>query len=119
LIPLLIDELPVLALLATQIDGQSIIKDASELRVKESDRIATTQQTLSLLGANIIALEDGLVINGTTILKPNTVDTHFDHRMSMMLKVAKIICSDIKITNSNCDHISYPNFENDLKKLLK
>ncbi|QVK19604.1 3-phosphoshikimate 1-carboxyvinyltransferase [Mycoplasmatota bacterium] len=119
LIPYLIDEIPILTLLATQIYGTSVIKDARELRVKESDRIKSTKSSLTLLGADIIELEDGMIINGKTNLTPNTVDSYYDHRISMMLKVAKIICGNIKIKHDDCDKISYPNFENDLRKLLK
>ncbi len=119
LIPLLIDEIPILTLLGTQIEGTSIIKDAKELRIKESDRIQTTCESLTKLGANIKELEDGMMIKGKTNICPNTVDTYYDHRISMMLKVAKILCEDIIIKHPNCDKISYPNFENDLNNLLK
>lgn len=119
LVPNLIDEIPVLALLATQIEGTSIIKDAKELRVKESDRINVTVSQLNKLGANIVELDDGMVISGKTKLHKNEVDTFNDHRISMMLKVAKLLCCDLKIKNSECDKISYPNFENDLNNLIK
>jgi 3-phosphoshikimate 1-carboxyvinyltransferase len=119
LVPLLIDEIPILALLATQIDGISIIKSASELRVKESDRIKVTTEVLSLLNADVRELKDGLIISGKTRLKPQVVNTYNDHRISMMLKVARLICEDLIIINSDCDKISYPEFENDLRILMK
>ncbi len=119
LVPLLIDEIPILTLLATQIEGTSTIRDAKELRVKESDRIKVTTQELNKLGAHITECDDGMIIEGKTILMPKKVDTHLDHRISMMLKVAKIICCDIYIQHSDCDAVSYPDFENDLMKLLK
>ncbi|MDF2699275.1 MAG: aroE [Haloplasmataceae bacterium] len=119
LIPLLIDEIPVLALLATQIDGISYIKDASELRIKETDRIKVTTSELNKLGAHITETSDGMIINGYTKLSGNAVDSFDDHRMSMMLKVARLITDNMEIKNANCDKISYPNFEIDLMKLIK
>ncbi len=119
LIPLLIDEIPVLALLATQIEETSIIRDALELRVKESDRIKSVKETLTSLGADIEELSDGFVITGKSKLRPNTVNTYNDHRISMMLKIAKLLCNNLNIINPDSDKISYPDFENDLKKLLK
>lgn len=118
LVPLLIDEIPILTLLATQINGTSIIKDAKELRVKETDRISTLYKNLTILGAKVSELDDGLVIQGKTPLKPGVVNTYHDHRLSMMLKVAKLLVNDLIIENDDCDRISYPNFENDLNKLL-
>jgi len=119
LIPLLIDEIPILALLATQISGVSYIKDVNELRIKETDRLKAIKVTLSSLGCDIIDVEDGLVIKGKTKLKPNIVDSYNDHRISMMLKIAQLICEEIEIKNDKCDSVSYPGFEKDLNKLLK
>lgn len=119
LIPYVLDEIPILALLATRISGTTIIKDASELRLKETDRLKALKINLSLLGCNVIELADGLVIKGKTKLKPNTVDSYGDHRLSMMLKVARLICENIEIKNGECDKVSYPSFENDLIKLIK
>lgn len=118
LIPLLIDEIPILALLATQIEGTSIIKDAHELRVKETDRIKACASELNKLGANVLETDDGLIIQGKTVLKKARVNTYFDHRMSMMFKVARLICEGLQI-DYPCDAISYPKFENDLSKLMK
>ena len=118
LVPLLIDEIPILTLLATQINGTSIIKDAKELRVKETDRIKVLTENLTLLGANVTELDDGLIIEGKTPLKSAVVNTYHDHRISMMLKVARLLVNDLIIKYDDCDRISYPNFENDLNKLL-
>ncbi|HEY8364764.1 MAG TPA: 3-phosphoshikimate 1-carboxyvinyltransferase [Haloplasmataceae bacterium] len=119
LVPLLIDEIPILALLATQIEGTSIIKDANDLRVKESDRLNAIYENLKKLGGNIYQTEDGLIIKGKTELHGNIVNTYHDHRISMMLKVAQTLCKEIKIENDCVDNISYPNFVIDLQKLLK
>lgn len=119
LIPLLIDEIPILALLATQIPGTSIIKDAKDARVKESDRLRNTYLNLRKLGCQIEELPDGFVITGKTELQSNVVDSFNDHRLSMMLKVAKLLNHNIEILNDECDKISYPNFEKDLSKLVK
>ncbi|ERJ12793.1 3-phosphoshikimate 1-carboxyvinyltransferase [Haloplasma contractile] len=119
LVPLLIDEIPILALLATQIDGVSIIKDACELRVKESDRIHAVVSQLNKLGASINETEDGMIIKGKTTFMSGEVESFHDHRISMMLKVARLLVDELIIHNHNCDTISYPNFEEDLKQLLK
>jgi 3-phosphoshikimate 1-carboxyvinyltransferase len=116
LVPLLIDEIPILTLLATQITGDSIITGALELRVKETDRITAVKTELSLLGAKIDELPDGLTIHGPTKLRPGTVNSYQDHRLSMMLKVARLL-TDLKIIGSDADAISYPNFEADLAQI--
>lgn len=119
LIPLLIDEIPILALLATQIEGTSIIKDAQEARIKESDRLKNTYLNLKKLGCHIEESENGLIITGKSKLQANLVDSFCDHRLSMMLKIAKLLNPNIEILNADCDKISYPNFVEDLSKLVK
>src|SRR5690625_7905729 len=84
IIPRLIDEIPIIALLATQAEGTTIIKDAEELRVKETDRIAAVVDVLSTLGANIEATEDGMIIKGKTPLSGGYVSAYSDHRIAMM-----------------------------------
>lgn len=118
LIPRLIDELPVIAVAATQAQGTTIIRNAEELRVKESDRIETTVRELSRMGADIEALPDGMIIKGRSILKGRLVDSHKDHRLAMSLAVAALVArGETTIDNSECVDISYPSFWEDLKKL--
>lgn len=120
LIPRLIDEIPILSLLATQIEGVSTIKNAEELLVKETNRIETTAVMLNKLGANIETTNDGMIIKGKTKLHESIVETYHDHRISMMLKVANLLVDNkLIIKNSDCDKISYPNFESDLNKIIK
>lgn len=112
IIPRLIDELPIIALLATQAEGTTIIKDAAELKVKETNRIDTVVTELSKLGANITATEDGMIIKGRTPLKGNeTVSSYGDHRIGMMLAIAALLCKQpVKLKQPDCIAISYPQF---------
>lgn len=118
LVPLLIDEIPILSLLATQIDGVSIIQGASELRVKESDRLQAIYTELKALGADIEETADGLIIRGKCQLHPATVSSHGDHRISMMLQIAEILTGPLFIQDRTVDQISYPRFSSDLRQLL-
>jgi 3-phosphoshikimate 1-carboxyvinyltransferase len=119
LIPRLIDEIPVIALLATQANGRTIIKDAAELKVKETNRIDTVVNELSKLGAKIEATEDGMIIDGKTNLKGGTVSAHGDHRIGMMLSIAALLCSDdVKLEQSDSVSVSYPGFFGDLYSLI-
>lgn len=119
LIPDLIDEIPILTLLATQIKGTSIIKDASELRVKETDRIKAVTTELKKLGAKIEETHDGMIIQGGYPLSPALTKSYGDHRISMMLKVARLLIGSFKIEGDQADFVSYPHFESDLASLLK
>ncbi|MGJ7919988.1 3-phosphoshikimate 1-carboxyvinyltransferase [Neobacillus sp. LXY-4] len=120
LIPRLIDEIPVLALLATQAKGKTIIKDAHELKVKETNRIDTVVNELSKLGASIEATEDGMIIHGGTALKSGEVSSHGDHRIGMMLAVAALITKgEVMLTDAEAISVSYPKFFNDLNNLLR
>lgn len=111
IIPRLIDELPVIALAATQAEGTTVIRDAEELKVKETNRIDATAQELNKLGANIETTEDGLIIHGPTPLHGGTVDSHGDHRIGMMLQIAALLTDDIvELNNPEAINISYPNF---------
>jgi 3-phosphoshikimate 1-carboxyvinyltransferase len=118
LIPRLIDEIPVIALLASQAEGQTIIKDAAELKVKETNRIDTVVNELTKLGAKIEATEDGMIIEGKSDLKGGTVSTYGDHRIGMMLSVAALISSEeVSLEDSEAVAVSYPGFFEDLDSL--
>lgn len=119
LIPRLIDELPVIALLATQAQGTTIIKDAEELRVKETDRLAAVTTELKKLGANIEATDDGMIIQGPTPLTGGTLDSYGDHRLGMMPAIAALVTSGpVYIKDAACINISYPYFFEDLDALV-
>lgn len=118
LIPRLIDEIPVIALLATQANGKTVIKDAEELKVKETNRIDTVATELSKLGASVTPTADGLIIEGKTALKSGEVDSYGDHRIGMMLAVAAAIATgEVTLMRSEAIHVSYPTFFEDLDKL--
>jgi 3-phosphoshikimate 1-carboxyvinyltransferase len=119
-IPRLIDELPVIALLATQAEGQTIIRDAEELKVKETNRIDATADQLRKMGADITATEDGLIINGPTPLHGATVSSLGDHRIGMMLQVAALISEDeVELERPEAVAISYPAFFDDVQSLVQ
>ncbi|MBJ8070186.1 3-phosphoshikimate 1-carboxyvinyltransferase [Bacillus mycoides] len=118
LIPRLIDEIPVIALLATQAEGITVIKNAEELKVKETNRIDTVVDELGKLGAKIEPTSDGMIIYGKQSLKGNTVNSHGDHRIGMMLAIAScIIDGEVKIENSDAVAVSYPKFFEQLAAL--
>jgi 3-phosphoshikimate 1-carboxyvinyltransferase len=117
-IPRLIDEIPIIALLATQAEGTTIIKDASELKVKETNRIDTVVQELTKLGASIDATDDGMIIHGGTTLKGGKVSSHGDHRIGMMLAIASLLCEDqVELEDPEAISVSYPNFFKHLNRL--
>ena len=119
LIPTLIDEIPVIAIMAAFAEGQTIIKDAAELKVKESDRIAVMTKNLRAMGADITATDDGMIINGGKTLHGASVDSYKDHRIAMSFAVAALAAdSPVEIIGSECVNISYPEFYNDLKSLV-
>ncbi|MEO2153935.1 MAG: 3-phosphoshikimate 1-carboxyvinyltransferase [Aquificota bacterium] len=119
-VPAMIDELPLLAVVATQAEGRTLIKGASELRVKESDRIKATVENLRKMGAKIEELPDGMVIEGKTSLKGAKIKTYDDHRIAMAFTIAGLIADGpVELDNPECVKISYPNFFEDLKKVLK
>lgn len=118
-IPLLIDELPIIAVLSTQAEGKTIISGAQELRVKESDRIKTITSELKKMGANIEEKEDGMEIEGKTELKGTNVLSYYDHRIAMSLSVAGMIADgETKISDFECVKTSFPEFEKTLKKII-
>lgn len=121
LIPRLIDEIPIIALLATQAEGTTVIKDAAELKVKETNRINTVVTELKKLGADIEATDDGMIIHGKTSLKADgvTVDSHGDHRIGMMLAIAACITEGtMSLHRSEAIAVSYPTFFEHLDSLL-
>lgn len=120
IIPRLIDEIPIIALLATQAEGMTVIKDAHELKVKETNRIDTVVNELSKLGASIEATDDGMVIYGNTALTSGEVSSHGDHRIGMMLAVAGLISQgEVALEDAEAISVSYPNFFVDLNKLVR
>lgn len=120
IIPTLIDELPVLAVLAAFADGTTVIRDAAELKVKESDRIAVMTDNLKRMGCDVEATEDGMIINGGRPLHGASIDTKKDHRIAMSFAVAALACDgETDIQDADCVNISYPEFYNDLKRLCR
>lgn len=119
IIPTLIDELPLLAAVASMAEGKTIINDAAELKVKESNRIKVMCEELSKLGVNVVETEDGMEIEGTNKLLGNvTIFTHDDHRIAMTFAILGLISDgEIKLDNKNCVEISYPEFFDDLRKV--
>jgi 3-phosphoshikimate 1-carboxyvinyltransferase len=110
-VPALVDEVPVLAAVATQAEGRTTLRGAGELRVKESDRLATCAAGLRALGAQIEELDDGLIIEGPTPLHGGQVDSHQDHRIAMSLAVASMVASDdIVIGGAEWVDTSFPGF---------
>lgn len=119
IIPRLIDEIPIIALLATQAEGTTIIKDAAELKVKETNRIDTVVNELANLGAAIEATDDGMIIHGKQSLRGGTVSSHGDHRIGMMLAVAALICKEeAALEGKEAISVSYPQFFAHLTSLL-
>jgi 3-phosphoshikimate 1-carboxyvinyltransferase len=114
----MIDELPVLAVAATQIPGRTVISGAAELRVKESNRIEAMEEGLVAMGADVTAVEDGWVINGPRFLEGARVSAHGDHRVAMALAVAGLIADGrTEIDGAECVEISYPEFFDHLEYL--
>ncbi len=106
-----IDELPILAVAATQARGETVVRDAAELRVKETDRIATTVEELRRMGADIEALPDGFAVYGPTPLRGAEVDSHGDHRLGMALAVAGLLASgETLVRDAGCISDSFPGF---------
>lgn len=119
IIPTLIDELPLLAAVASMAEGKTVIKDAAELKVKESNRIKVMCDELSKLGVDVVETEDGMEINGTNKLLGNiTINTNDDHRIAMTFAILGLISEgEIKLDNKNCVEISYPGFFDDLRRV--
>ena len=120
LIPRLIDELPIIALLATQAEGVTVIKDAEELKVKETDRIQVVADALNSMGAAISPTADGMIINGKSSLHGAKINTFGDHRIGMMTAVAALLVREGEVDLDRAESIntSYPSFFDDLESLL-
>ena len=120
IIPTLIDELPIIAILACFAEGTTIIKDAQELKVKESNRIDIMVENLKAMGADITATEDGMIIHGGRPLHGAAIATHRDHRVAMSFAVAGLASDGVtRLDHGGCVDISYPGFFEDLKKLAR
>jgi 3-phosphoshikimate 1-carboxyvinyltransferase len=117
-VPLAIDELPLVALLGCYAEGETIVRGAQELRVKEIDRIAGVVEGLSGLGADIEATDDGFVVRGTGGLRGGSIDARGDHRMAMMGAVAGLASREgVEVLGMEASAVSYPGFVEDLEKL--
>lgn len=115
LIPTLIDELPVIAVMAACANGETIIRNAEELKVKESNRLEIIVRHLSEMGCDITGTEDGMIIRGGKPLHGAVLDSHLDHRIAMSFAVAGLVADgETEITNADCVNISYPGFYRDL-----
>jgi 3-phosphoshikimate 1-carboxyvinyltransferase len=120
MIPRVIDELPIIAVAATQAKGKTVVRDAQELRVKETDRIRATVQELSKLGAKIEEHDDGFSVEGPTVLRGARCHSHGDHRIAMALAVAGLIAEgETSVEDANCIDVSFPYFFETLGSLAR
>lgn len=118
IIPTLIDEIPMIAVMAAFAEGTTIIKDAKELKVKESDRILVMAENLSHMGADITPTDDGMIIHGGKPLHGAVIDSYLDHRVAMSFAIAGLLCDGpLSIKGGDCVKISYPEFYEDLYRL--
>jgi 3-phosphoshikimate 1-carboxyvinyltransferase len=119
MMPFLIDELPLIAVVATQAQGKTVVSGARELRVKETDRIKAIVSELKKMGADIEEKEDGFIVTGPSKLKGAVCESYNDHRIAMSLAVAALLAEGkTVIKNSECIDISFPGFEKTLQKLI-
>ena len=119
IIPTLIDEIPVIAVMAAVAEGTTVIKDAHELRVKESDRIAVVTEGLKRMGADIQPTDDGMIIHGGNPLHGASIHTLLDHRIAMAFSIAALVAEgNTKILDSKCVDVSYPTFYDTFEALL-
>ncbi len=111
IIPTLIDEIPIIAVMAAFAEGETVIKDAAELKVKETDRIATVCEGLKALGADVTPTDDGMIIRGGKELHPAKINSYLDHRVAMSFAVAGMCLNgETEIIDSDCVDISFPDF---------
>lgn len=119
LIPTLIDELPMIAAMACFAEGKTVIRDAAELKVKESNRIEVMVQNLSAMGADVEAAEDGMVIHGGRPLHGAVIDSALDHRIAMTFAVTGLCAEgETQVMGAECVNISYPDFYRDLRRIM-
>jgi 3-phosphoshikimate 1-carboxyvinyltransferase len=119
-VPLAIDELPLVALLGCFAEGETIVRGAHELRLKESDRIATVVDGLNGLGGDLEATDDGFVVRGTGGLKGGTISSHGDHRLAMLGAIAGLASDEgVTVDGMEAADVSYPTFAEDVGALLK
>lgn len=119
IIPTLIDEIPIICIMASFAQGTTVIKDAAELKVKESDRISVMTENLSAMGAHITGTEDGMIIEGGYPLHGAMLDAHLDHRIAMSFAIADLLADgETTIKGRELANISYPSFYDDLYSLL-
>ena len=117
-IPLLIDEIPIIALAAVFAEGETLITDAEELRFKESDRISLTVNWMKAAGAKVEEFQDGMKITGTNYLGGGIFSSHGDHRLAMTLGIASLISQEtITINDHEASNVSYPGFWENLNNL--
>lgn len=118
IIPTLIDEIPMIAVMAAFADGDTIIKDATELKVKESDRIQTTCEGLRAMGVDVTPMDDGMIIHGGNPVHGGTIDSYLDHRIAMAFAIAGLAAEGMTtIKNSTCVDVSYPTFFKTINQL--
>ena len=118
IIPTLIDEIPIIAVMAACAEGTTIIKDAAELKVKETNRIDTVTTNLKAMGADITPTEDGMIIEGGTPLKGAAIQSYLDHRIAMSFAIAGLTAEgETTIQDSQCVDVSYPDFFSTLNKI--
>ncbi len=120
IIPTLIDEIPMIAVMAALAEGTTVIKDAAELKVKETDRIATVTEGLTRMGVDVTPTDDGMIIKGGQILRGATIDSHLDHRIAMAFSIAALVADgETQILDSQCVDVSYPAFFTNLEDLQR
>lgn len=120
LIPTLIDEIPVIAVMACAAEGTTVIRDAAELKVKESNRILTVVENLRAMGADIEETDDGMIIHGGKPLHGGIIESHLDHRIAMSFAIAALTAEgETDIHDAECVNISYPGFYQDLGRLVR
>ena len=119
IIPTLIDEIPVIAVMASMAEGTTIIRDAAELKVKETDRIETVTDNLKAMGCDVTPTSDGMIIEGGKPLHGATIHTLLDHRIAMAFSIAALVAEgNTNILDSRCVDVSYPTFYDTFEQLL-
>lgn len=119
IIPTLIDEIPIIAIMAAHAEGETIIRDAAELKVKETDRIHTITENLTKMGGNIVPTNDGMIIQGGSSLHGAHINSYLDHRIAMAFAIAGLTADGTTtIEGEECVDVSYPEFYETLDGLM-